>query len=312
MAGKDYYKLLGVSKTASDDEIKKAYRKLAMKFHPDQNKGDKQAEERFKEVNEAYAVLSDKEKRRQYDMFGADGFQQRFTQEDIFQNFDFGQVFKEFGFGSEDVLGRIFGGMGGGRRPFGRGGGGFYSGGPYGRMAQQPQKGGDLAMDLQVTLKESVFGASKTTSFNRGGGVERVTVKIPPGISTRKKLRIAGKGQEGSWGGPPGDLLIKLFVAPHPVFDRKGDNLIISRDITLTEAVLGTQIEVPTLDDKTLNLKVPAGTQSHTQMRIKGHGVPRFNKTGRGDLFVKIVVLLPKSLTEEQEELFKQLVEQGL
>ena len=136
MAGKDYYKILGVNKNASKEEIKKAYRKLAMKYHPDQNKGDKASEERFKEVNEAYAVLSDEEKRKQYDMFGAEGFQQRFSQEDIFRNFDFGQVFREFGFGSEDLFGRIFGGMGGRRRPFGRGGGGFYSGGPFGRTAQ--------------------------------------------------------------------------------------------------------------------------------------------------------------------------------
>ncbi len=246
-------------------------------------------------------------------MFGAEGFQQRFSQEDIFRNFDFGQVFREFGFGSEDLFGRIFGGLGGGqRRPFGRGGGGFHSGGPFGRTAQQPQKGGDLVMDLLVTLKEAVFGVSKTAGFNRGGGVERVTVKIPPGISSGKKLRISGKGQEGAWGGPAGDLLIKVMVAPHPVFDRKGDNLIISREITLTQAVFGTQIEVPTLDDKTLSLKVPPGTQSHTQMRVKGHGVPHFKKPGRGDLYVKIIVRLPKSLTPEQKELFEQLVEQGL
>jgi len=309
MAGKDYYKILGVSKDASDADLKKAYRKLAMKFHPDQNQGDKKAEESFKEVNEAYAVLSDKEKRRQYDMFGADGFQQRFSQEDIFSNFDFGQVFREFGFGSEDVLGRIFGGMGG-RRPSGRGG--YYSGGPFGRTAQQPQKGTDLLMDMQVSLKEAVFGGSKVAGFNKGAGVERVTVKIPPGISSGKKLRIAGKGQQGAWGGPAGDILIKILVAPHPVFDRKGDNLITSREITLTQAVLGTQIEVPTLDNKTLSLKVPPGTQSHTQLRLKDHGVPRFNKTGRGDLYVKIIVRLPKSLTPEQEELFKQLQEQGM
>jgi len=312
MANKDYYKILGVNKDVSEDKLKKAYRKLAMKYHPDRNKGDKQAEERFKEVNEAYAVLSDKEKRRQYDMFGAEGFHQRFSQEDIFRNFDFGQVFREFGFGSEDVFGRVFGGTGGGRRPFGRGGGGFYSGGPFGRTAQQPQKGADLVMDMQVNLKEAVFGVSKIASYNKGGGVERVTVKIPPGISTGKKLRIAGRGQEGAWGGPLGDLLIKISVAPHPVFDRKGDNLMISREITLSQAVLGTQLEVPTLDDKTLSLKVPSGTQSHTQMRIKGHGVPRFKKSGRGDLYVKIIVRLPKSLTPEQEELFKQLADQGL
>lgn len=311
MAGKDYYKILGVNKSASEEEIKKAFRKMAMKYHPDHNEGDKQAEERFKEVNEAYAVLSDKEKRKQYDMFGSEGFQQRFSQEDIFRNFDFGQVFREFGFESEDLFGRIFGGAGGGRRPFGRGGG-YYSGGPFGRAAQQPQKGSDLVMDMQVGFKEAVFGASKMASFNKGGGVERVTVKIPAGISTGKKLRIAGKGQQGAWGGPPGDLLIKIIVAPHPIFERKGDDLTVSQEITLTQAVLGTKVEVPTLDDKTLSLKIPPGTQSHTQMRIKGHGVPHFNKKGRGDLYVKIIVLLPKSLTEEQEELFKQLAEQDL
>ena len=312
MANKDYYKILGVNKDVSDDKLKKAYRKLAMKYHPDHNKGDKRAEERFKEVNEAYAVLSDKDKRQQYDMFGAEGFHQRFSQEDIFRNFDFGQVFREFGFGSEDVFGRVFGGMGGGRRPFGRGGGRFYSGGPFGRPGQQPQKGGDLVMDLQVTLKEAVFGDSKVASFNRGGGVERVTVKIPPGISTGKKLRITGKGQNGVWGGPPGDLLIKILVTPHPEFDRKGDDLFIGREINLTEAVLGTRIEVPTLEGKTLSLNVPAGTQSHTQMRLKGHGGPRLKKSGRGDLYVKVIVRLPKSLTPEQEELFNRLADQGM
>jgi curved DNA-binding protein len=312
MANKDYYKILGVNKDVSDEKLKKAYRKLAMKHHPDQNKDSKRAEERFKEINEAYAVLSDKEKRRQYDMFGAEGFHQRFSQEDIFRNFDFGQVFREFGFGSEDVFGRIFGGMGGGRRPFRRGGGHFYSGDPFGRTAQQPQKGADLVMDMQVSLQEAVFGASKVASFNKGGGVERVTVKIPPGISTGKKLRIAGKGQEGVWGGPAGDMLIKVLVAPHQVFERKGDDLIISREINLTQAILGTTIEVSTLDQKTLSLKVPPGTQSHTQMRIKGHGVPQFKKSGRGDLYVKIVVRLPISLTPDQEELFKQLADQGI
>jgi curved DNA-binding protein len=167
-------------------------------------------------------------------------------------------------------------------------------------------------MDLPVSLKEAVFGVSKIAGFNRGSGVERITVKIPPGIHSGKKLRIAGRGQQGAWGGPAGDLLIKVAVAPDPVFERHGDNLVVSREISLSQAVLGAQIEVPTLDDKTLNLKVPPGTQSHTQMRIKGHGVPHFNKGGRGDLYVKIIVRLPKFLTQEQEELFKQLADQGL
>ncbi|MFP3870782.1 MAG: DnaJ C-terminal domain-containing protein [Syntrophobacteria bacterium] len=313
MAGKDYYRVLGVSRNASDDEIKKAYRKLALKYHPDRNKDDSRAEERFKEVNEAYAVLSDKEKRRQYDMFGAEGFQRRFSQDDIFRNFDFSQVFREFGFGSEDLFGRIFGGMGGGRRrSFNRSAGGFQCGGPFGRGAQQPQKGADVSVDLHVSLKEAVFGASRAVRLDQGLREEQVTVKIPPGIFTGRKLRVAGKGRQGLWGGPSGDLLINVLVTPHPVFDRKGDDLFISREITLTQAVLGTKIQVPTLDDKTLSLRVPPGTQSHTQMRIKGHGAPRFKGVGRGDLYVKLLVRLPKSLSPEQKDLFKQLADQGL
>lgn len=313
MAGKDYYSILGVHRKATEEQLKKAYRKLAMKYHPDRNKGDKAAEERFKEVNEAYAVLSDKEKRRQYDMFGAEGFQQRFSQEDIFRNFDFGQVFKDFGFGSEDLLGRIFGGMGGGRqRAFRRGSDSSGFGGPFGRTGQQPQKGADLALDLQVSLNEAVFGGTRTVSFVRGGREERISVTIPPGISSGKKLRIASKGQQGPWGGPPGDLLIRIQVARHPVFTRKGNDLEITREISLTDAVFGTQIEVPTLDDKKLSLKVPPGTQSHTQMRLRGHGVPLPGSAGRGDLYVKLVVHLPRSLTPEQEALFRQLASQGL
>jgi curved DNA-binding protein len=313
MAGRDYYKILGVDRNATEEQLKKAYRKLALKYHPDRNKGSKGAEERFKEVNEAYAVLSDKEKRRQYDMFGAEGFQQRFTREDIFRNFDFGQVFKDFGFGSEDLFGRIFGTPGTGRqRSFGRGGNSFSFGGPFGRTGQQPQKGVDLVLDLQVSFKDAVFGGTRTVTFTRGGREERISVNIPAGISSGKKLRVPGKGQGGPWGGPAGDLLIRIQVAPHPLFTRKGNDLEISREISLTEAVLGTQIEVPTLDDKKLSLKVPSGTQGHTQMRLRGHGVPLPGGGGRGDLYVKLVVRLPKSLTPDQEALFMQLASQGL
>jgi curved DNA-binding protein len=313
MAGKDYYRTLGVDRKATDEQLKKAYRKLAMKYHPDRNKGDKAAEERFKEVNEAYAVLSDKEKRRQYDMFGAEGFQQRFSQEDIFRNFDFGQVFRDFGFDSEDLFGRIFGGLGGGRqRAFRRGSNRSGFGGPFGRTGQQPQKGADLVLDLQVSLREAVFGGTRMVSFVRGGREERISVTVPPGISSGKKLRVPSRGQEGPWGGPSGDLLIRIQVAPHPVFTRKGNDLEITREIGLTEAVLGTQIEVPTLDDKKLVLKVRPGTQGHTQMRLKGRGVPLHGSAGRGDLYVKLIVQVPKSLTPEQEALFRQLASQGL
>jgi curved DNA-binding protein len=313
MAGKDYYKILGVDRNVTEGQLKKAYRKLALKYHPDRNKGSKGAEERFKEVNEAYAVLSDKEKRRQYDMFGAEGFQQRFSREDIFRNFDFGQVFKDFGFDSEDLFSRIFGSPGTGRqRAFGRGGESFSFGGPFGRTGQQPQKGVDLVLDLQVTFKDAVFGGTRTVSFSRRGREERISVSIPSGISSGKKLRVPGKGQEGSRGGPVGDLLIRIHVAPDPLFTRKGNDLEITREISLTEAVLGTQIEVPTLDDRKLSLKVPSGTQGHTRMRLRGHGVPLPGGGGTGDLYVKLIVRLPKSLTPDQEALFRQLASQGL
>jgi len=312
MAGRDYYKILGVDRNATDEQLKKAYRKLAMKYHPDRNKGDKKAEERFKEVNEAYAVLSDKEKRHQYDMFGAEGFQQRFSREDIFRNFDFGQVFKDFGFGSEDLFSRIFGSPGSGRqRAFGKGREGFGFDGSFGRTGQQPQKGVDLILDLQVSFKEAILGGTRTVSFSRGRKEERISVNVPAGISSGKKLRVPGKGEEGPWGGPAGDLLIRIQVAPDPLFTRKANDLEISREISLTEAVLGTQIEVPTLDDKKLSLKVPPGTQGHTQMRLRGHGVPLLGG-GRGDLYVKLIVRLPKSLTRDQEALFRQLASQGL
>lgn len=309
MTARDYYKILGVDRSASKEEIKRAYRRLALKYHPDRNKDNREAEERFKQVNEAYAVLNDDEKRRQYDMFGAEGFQQRFTQEDIFRNFDFGQIFREFGFGSDDLFSRVFGGMGGGRgRTFHRRAGRFHAGGP----GQQPQKGADVVMNLHVSLKEAAFGATRTVSLKRGTREETISIKIPPGTAHGQKLRVQGRGREGSWGGPPGDLHVHVQLAPHPEYSRQGDDLYLTREINLSQAVLGTRMEVPTLDDRRLSLTVPPGTQSHTHMRLKGHGIPRFRGSGRGDLYVKIVVRLPRTLTPEQETLFKQLASQGL
>jgi curved DNA-binding protein len=312
MSGKDYYKILGVSKSASAEEIKKAYRKLALKYHPDRNKGDKAAEAKFKDISEAYAVLSDAEKRKQYDMFGADGFQRRFTQEDIFRDFDFGSIFKEFGFGSggrgPNIFSQIFGGTG--QTQYGRGGP-FES--SFGGFDGQPRgvRGQDLVYELSLTLEEAVTTTNKVISYQVGGRHERVSVKVPAGISTGKKLRLTGKGQPGSYGGPKGDLYIQIRVVEHPRFKREGDDLILTREIKFSEALLGTEIEVPTIDKKTLRLKIPPGTQSNAKFRLKGHGMPHMNKNGRGDAYVQVTIGVPKKLNKKQKALAKELADVG-
>jgi curved DNA-binding protein len=313
MSGKNYYQILGVSRSASPEEIKKAYRKLALKYHPDRNKGDKGAEAKFKEISEAYAVLSDPEKRKQYNMFGADGFHKRFTQEDIFRDFDFGSIFKEFGFGTggrgANIFGQIFGGPG---QTHFRGGGPFES--AYGGFGGQPQgmRGQDLVYELSITLEEAATTVDKVISYQVGGRHEKVSVKVPAGISTGKKLRLSGKGQPGSYGGPQGDLYIQIRVLDHPLFKREGDNLILNREIKFSEALLGTEIEVPTIEKKTLRLKIPPGTQSNAKFRLKGHGMPRINRSGRGDAYVHVTIAIPKKPNKKQKALAEELAEAGL
>ncbi len=321
----DYYNVLGVSKGASGDEIKKAYRKSALKYHPDQNQGDKQAEEKFKEVNEAYAVLSDPEKRRQYDTFGEAGFQQRFSQEDIFRNFDMGSIFREFGVNFGGGMGGFQRGGSSGGSPFdaffqqsggGRGGSrGFQSGfgsGGCGRTAR-PIKGGDLSMELPVSLNDVLTGGEKTILLGRGLDADKVSVKIPMGISAGKKLRITGKGSPSPMGGPPGDLYLHITTQFHPDFTREENNLITKKEIPYSSAVLGTKISITNLEGKQLKVRVPVGIQSHGKLRLKGHGLPSGPRGGsRGDIIVVISVLVPKKLSTEQESLVKQLAESGL
>ncbi len=300
----DYYQLLGIKKDASAGEIKKAYRKLAMKYHPDHTKGDKAAEEKFKKISEAYAVLSDKEKRKEYDTFGAEGFRQRFSQEDIFRGFDFGDVFREFGFGGD-----IFSGRGRGMR-FNFGGGS-----PFGSQAGQQQarmKGSDLVYELPLTLKEVANGTRKTVSLQHQGYSEKVTVKIPKGLISGKKLRLAGKGSPSPIGGPPGDLFIQAKVLNDPLYRAEKYDLHMNQELKLSEAVLGIRISVPTLDDKQLSLKIPPGTKPGTKMRMSGHGLPHMKGNKKGDLYVKIQVKLPRQLTDEQKKLIEKLAETGL
>lgn len=306
MADLDYYKILGVSKTASDSEIKKAYRKLAMKYHPDHAKGDARAEERFKEISEAYAVLSDKEKRQQYDTFGSTGFHQRFSQEDIFRGFDLGEIFKEFGFGG----GNTFKGRGGGQRFS------FGSGSPFGfqpnpQQAQQ-MKGSDLVYELPLTLREIATGTTKSIAFQHGGQAQNLTVKIPKGMITGKKLRIAGKGEQSAYGGPPGDLFVQAKIISDSTYRVKGYDLHMNREIKLSEAILGKRVAIPTLTDKELNLTVPPGIQHKTKMRLAGHGLPYMQGNKTGDLYVHINVHMPKELTHEQKALVQKLSETGL
>ena len=315
MAGKDYYEILGLKKSATPEEIKKAYRKLALKYHPDRNKEDKDAEARFKDVSEAYAVLSNPEKRKQYDMYGAEGFQNRFSQEDIFKGFDFGSIFSEFGFGGagrgQNIFSQIFGDSAGrgsynfrGGSPFGS------SGGTYGRP--QPVRGQDIVYELPVTLEDLLEGPSKIISYRLDGKNEKVSVKIPPGIEEGKKLRLRGKGEPGRNGGPKGDLFIKIKILEHPVFKRERDDLKFKRHIKLSEAILGTEIEVATLDDKKLKLKIPPGTQNNSRFRLKGYGLPHMKGGGRGDAYAEIIVDIPKKLSKKQKSMIENLAEEGI
>jgi curved DNA-binding protein len=302
----DYYQVLGVKKDASKEEIRKAYRKLAMKYHPDHTKGDKAAEEKFKKISEAYAVLSDEKKRKEYDTFGAEGFRQRFSQEDIFRGFDFGDIFREFGFGGDFFSGR---GRGSGMR-FNFGGGS-----PYGSQPGQQQarmKGSDLVYELPLTLKEVATGTTKTVSLQHQGYSQKVTVKIPKGLISGKKLRLAGKGSPSPVGGPPGDLFIQSKVLNDPSFRAEAYDLHTTQELKLSEAVLGTSISVSTLDGKKLSLKIPPGTRPGTKMRMPGHGLPHMKSKKKGDLYVKIQVRLPSRLTDEQKNLIEKMAETGL
>jgi len=310
MAETDYYQILGVSRDATADGIKKAYRKLAMKYHPDKAKGDKKAaEEKFKQISEAYAVLSNPEKKKEYDEFGSQAFRQKFSQEDIFRGFDFSDIF-DAGI-SESIFSRLFGGLGGGR-PRGRTRI-FRYGGPEDYQGQvQAPKGQDLQVEMPITLHEMAFGTEKLVSFSHNGQVEKISVKIPPGTLPGKKLRLTGKGGPSPMGGPPGDLYVRLKEVEHPVFKREGNDLLVDRRIKFTEATLGTKVTVPTLDGKTMSLKVPPGTQSHTKMRLKNYGLPTANGKSRGDQLVRIIVETPADLTKKQKAILEELAKEGL
>jgi curved DNA-binding protein len=304
MAQVDYYKALGIEKGATADEIKKAFRKLAVKYHPDRNPDNKAAEDKFKEINEAYAVLSDAEKKQQYDTFGSSGFHKQYSQEDIFRGFDFGNAYKDMGGasagggGTEDIFSRLFGGS------FGRGGG-------RGGFRSAPQRGADHEMELTVTFRDAAQGAEKQIAFRRNGQREELKVKIPAGVDNGSKIRIAGKGAQGDGGGSTGDLFLIITVLPDPVFTRDGGDLFVDRVIPFSAACLGMPLDVPTLEgDK--RIKVPAGIQPGTKIRLKGCGIKTLGSNAKGDLYVKVSVHVPESLNGEQKKLVEALAAKGL
>jgi len=302
----DYYKLLGVGRNATEAEIKKAYRKLAMKYHPDHAKGDKGAEEKFKKISEAYAVLSDKEKRQEYDTFGSEGFKQRFSQEDIFRGVNINDILREFGFGD------MFGGAesrGGGMR-FTYSGGSPFEG--RGRQQAHSVRGQDLIYEMPLHLREVVSGTTKVVTIQNQGVPERITVKIPKGMVNGKKLRLTGKGNPGPFGGPRGDLYIQAKLMEDPVFSVEDHDLVTHREIKLTEALLGTTIAVPTLDEKQYSLKIPPGTRNGTKLRLPGLGLPAMKGGKRGDLFVRLQVQIPRELSREQIDLVEKLAQTGI
>ena len=299
MANTDYYKALGVDKNSSPEEIKKAFRKLAVKYHPDRNPNDKTAEDKFKEINEAYAVLSDPKKKEEYDTFGSSGFHKQYSQEDIFRGFDFSNVYKDMGAGGgEDIFSRLFGGS------FGRGGGrGGFRGGP--------QRGGDLEMEVEIGFRDAAQGAEKQVAFRRNGQREELKIKIPAGVDNGSKIRLTGKGGQGEGGGPDGDLFLSIRVLPDQAFSRDGGDLFVDRSIPFSSACLGISLDVPTLEDEK-RIKVPAGIQPGTKIRLKGCGIKPLGSNSKGDLYVKISVHVPETLNAEQKKLVEELAKKGL
>ena len=322
MAETDYYKILGVDKTATPQELKKAYHKLAIKYHPDKNKDDKNAETKFKEISEAYAVLSDKEKREQYDTYGSAGFQQRYSKEDIFRNFDISDILREFGFGqsfggANFGRGRTFTSSGGfsngggfsgnmGSNPFGQTGGG--TGGHRTRQTQ----GNDIEYEIALTLDEIINGCQKTITINNVGSVDTITVKLPRGMIAGKKIRVPGKGEPAPYGGQRGNLLIKSKPLPDPDFEIEGNDVSTVREIKLTEALLGTKVDVLTPSGKNVTINIPPGTKHKARLRLAQQGIPEMNKDGYGDLFVVIHLNIPRELDSKQKKLVEKLAETGL
>ena len=336
MSKRDYYEVLGVSKTADEKEIKKAYRKLAKKYHPDTNQGNSQAEQRFKEASEAYAVLSDPEKKKRYDTYGFMGLEEGFDPEAYerskqmyggsfggdpfagfrngnggFTSYSFhdgdGSGFHSFSFdgseggGFEDILHQFFGGGAGG---FSSSAGGFSGGaGGFGRSANGKRRGDDCMAETTIGFEDAVYGCDPVISFRREDGTtQSLKIHIPAGIEEGKTIRLKGQGMDGRNGGEKGDLLLKVHVAEKKGYSRKGADLYTTVRIPFTTAVLGGEARVPTLRGEVL-CHIPEGMQSGKQIRLKGKGVPSEKDPKRnGDLYVTIEIEVPRNLTPDQKK----------
>jgi molecular chaperone DnaJ len=327
MAKKNYYETLGVSHSASEQEIKKAYRRLARQYHPDVNAGDKSAEAKFKEINEAYEVLSSQENRKKYDKYGdqwqyADQFEQARQQQAAFRGFGDAGGATGFHFEGED-MGSLFDDLlfGGGRAR------------TYTRRTRA-MRGRDIETPVEVTLEEAFHGTSRTLSLQteepcptcKGSGLlqnvpcstcqgtgrvprlKRLEVKIPAGVKTGSRVRIASKGAPGYNDGASGDLYLMVSVRPHRQFERRGDDLYVDVPVPLTMAVLGGEVSVPTMKGK-LALKIPPETQNGRSFRLAGQGMPHLGNSSRGNMFARVNIVLPTKLSDKERELFKQLSE---
>ena len=306
---RDYYDLLGVKRDASEKEIRQAYRKLARKYHPDINPNDKTSEERFKQVSEAYEVLSDKDKRGKYDRYGHDwqmaeqaeaaraqgygpgGFRTR-----TYTTGDPSDMEDIFGGGGDGGLGGIFGDL------FGRAGGG--------RRRGETIPGQDIDQPVTVSLDEAFNGTTRILSMPTAEGtMRRIEVRIPPGVRDGSRVRVASEGSPSPFGGPKGDLYLVVSIAPHKTFERKDDDLHIKVPVPLHVAVLGGEVEVPTLKGGKLALRIPPETQNGRKIRLANQGMPRLTGNGHGDLYAEVAVVLPTHLSEEERGLFHRLAE---
>jgi len=322
MANKDYYQILGVNRNASEKEIKQAYRRLARKHHPDLNPGDKSAEARFKEMNAAYEVLSNPEKRKKYDQFGdqweyAAQFAKAGGQQGV--RWDAGKGGTTFEYGDVSGLGDIFSSL-------------FGEAGMGSRMRRGPQRGQDVESPVEINLEEAYHGSKRviqlqtTEPCTACGGTGRVgnrvctmcggaggkaiprrlEVKIPPGVKDGSRIRMAKEGAPGRAGGSKGDLYLVVRVLPHKVFERKGDDLYTEVSVPLATAILGGEVRLPTLDGN-LSLKIPPETQNGKLFRLAGKGMPQLGNANHGSMFAKVNVVLPANLTEEERRLFEKL-----
>jgi len=318
LSKKDYYSLLGVSRTVGEDELKKAYRKLAMQFHPDKNPGDKKAEEKFKEISEAYEVLSDPKKREMYDQFGHAGSQAGFGG----AGGPFGGAGGPFGAGGfrggfggrpggqagpedfQDIFGDVFGDLFGGRGP----------GSAGGARSRRPQKGADLRYTLNISFEDSALGCEKVISFMRQRAgkddTAKLSVTVPAGVKENQKLKLKGEGDTPAQGGAAGDLYVIIQIQDHALFRREENDILMDLPITYTDALLGTEVEIPTVTGKAM-IRVPPGTHSGQTFRLRGKGFPKVGGFGSGDMLVKVLIDIPESLSREQKDLIEQLAKKG-